>query len=68
MAAPLTWRNVSTRLLRDFVGSDGQQGVARIFQAKGKCEWRWSAYAIVPGRPGVTSGYENDPKEARREG
>ena len=66
MTAPLTWRNVSTPLLRDFVGLDGAQGVARIFQAKDKGEWRWSVYAIVPGRPGVTSGYEIDPKGARR--
>jgi hypothetical protein len=64
MADPLTWRNVSTPLLRDFIGS--KQGVARISQAQGRGEWRWSVYAIVPGRPGVTSGHEAGPKEARR--
>jgi hypothetical protein len=53
-------------LLRDFVGYDGEQGVARISQTQGRGEWRWSVYLIVPGRPGVTSGYETDPKEARR--
>jgi hypothetical protein len=66
MANPLTWRNVSTPLLRDFVGYDGEQGVARISHAQGRGDWRWSVYASVPGRPGVTSGYEADPKEARR--
>jgi hypothetical protein len=66
MSDPLTWQNVSTPLLRDFVGSEGAQGVARSFQAKGEREWRWSVYAIAPGRPGVTHGYENDAKEARR--
>jgi hypothetical protein len=62
----LTWRNKSTLTLRDFVGYDGERGVARIMQPPNAKDWRWSVYAIIPGRPGATHGYEADPKEARR--
>jgi hypothetical protein len=65
---PLTWRNVSTRSLRDFIGYDGgERKVARIFQRpQGKREWCWSVFAICPAIPGVTNGNEDDPKEAWR--
>jgi hypothetical protein len=67
MAEPLTWRNVSTPNLRDFIGYDGERDVARIYQTANVPDgWTWSVYAIVPGRPGITSGHETDPKEARR--
>ena len=62
----LAWRDVSTPLLRDFVGRDGPQGVARISQAQNRREWRWSVYGIVPARPGLTYGYDDDPRRARR--
>jgi hypothetical protein len=64
---PLTWRNVSTPNLRDFISSDRGREVARIYQTPHRPEeWRWSVYAICPAVPGVTGGYETDPKEARR--
>jgi hypothetical protein len=66
MAAPLVWRDVSTSLLRDFVGRDGERGVARISQGQNQREWRWSVYGIVPARPGLTYGYDSDPRRARR--
>jgi hypothetical protein len=65
MAEPLTWRNVSTPRLRDFIGYDGDHGVARIYKAEHSSHWSWSVYAVVPARPGVTQGHEADPKEAR---
>ena len=66
MVGPLTWRNVSTRNLRDFSGYDCERRVARIFKAEHQAKWRWSVYAIVPARPGLTHGHEADPNEARR--
>ncbi len=63
----LDWRNVSTPNLRDFIGSDRGRDVARIYQTPHRPEeWSWSVYAICPAVPGVTRGYETDPKEARR--
>jgi hypothetical protein len=66
MAATLLWRDVSTPLLRDFVGRDGARGVARISQGRNQPDWRWSVFGIVPARPGLTYGYDRDPGEARR--
>ena len=66
MAATLDWCDVSTPLLRDFVARDGAQGVARISQGQNQPEWRWSVYGIVPAHPGVTYGYDPDPRRARR--
>ena len=67
MTEPLTWRNVSTPNLRDFLGYDGERAVARIYQVShGDHQWRWSVYAVEPARPSITHGYESDPKEARR--
>jgi hypothetical protein len=63
---PLTWRNVSTRSLQDFIGYEGERGVARIYKAEQQKDWRWSVYGICPAVPGVTNGHEGDPKEARR--
>ena len=62
----LSWRNVSTPNLRDFIGYDGERGVARIYKAPHEPDWRWSVYAIVPAHSGLTHGREADPKEARR--
>jgi hypothetical protein len=62
----LKWRNVSSPLLRDFIGSDGDRDVARILKSSNQQDWTWSAFAIVPARPGITNGHELDPKEARR--
>jgi hypothetical protein len=66
MAEPLTWRNVSTPRLRDFIGADDGRDVARIYKAEHQKDWTWSVFAIVPAKPGVTHGHEADPKEARR--
>jgi hypothetical protein len=67
MTELLSWRNVSTPNLRDFLGYDGDRDVARIYQtANVSNDWTWSVYAIVPARPGLTHGHEADPKEARR--
>jgi hypothetical protein len=61
------WRNVSTPNLRDFIGSDEGREVARIYQdAYGDRLWRWTAFVICPAIPGLTTGYEREPKEARR--
>ncbi len=38
----LTWRNVSTPNLRDFVGYDGDHSVGRIYKAEHAPDWRWS--------------------------
>jgi hypothetical protein len=62
----LTWKNVSTPQLRDFIGSDGNWNVARIMQPLGKGDWKWSVFAIVPAHAEITCGHEADPKEARR--
>jgi hypothetical protein len=45
----LTWKNVSTPQLRDFIGSDGDWTVARIMQPLGKGDWKWSVFEIRPG-------------------
>jgi hypothetical protein len=53
---PLTWRNVSTPNLRDFIGYDGERSLASIYQrAHGNREWFWSVFAVCPAIPGVTS-------------
>jgi hypothetical protein len=62
----LTWKNVSTPQLRDFIGYDGDWKVARIMQPFGKGDWRWSVFAIIPAHADITHGHEQDPKEARR--
>lgn len=42
MAEPLTWRNVSTPNLRDFIGYDGERHGARIYQTPNVPEdWTW---------------------------
>ena len=56
MTDPLTWRNVSTPNLRDFLGCDGDRDVARIYQSPNVPDERtWSVYAIVPARPGINA-------------
>jgi hypothetical protein len=64
MADPLSWRNVSTAQLRDFIGSDGDWKVARIMLPLGKGDWRWSVFAIIPAHADI-HGHEAEPKEAR---
>ncbi len=60
----LTWRRVGTpNLPQDFIGSDGVQDVARIYQeSHGKGEWFWTVFIV----PGAAHGWELEPKEARR--
>jgi hypothetical protein len=43
----------------DFIGYDGDARWRAL-------DWRWSVFAICPAIPGITTGYEHDPKEARR--
>jgi hypothetical protein len=62
----LTFRNVSSPRLRDFIFSDGERDVARIYKSEHQKDWTWSVFVIVPARPGITNGHEVDPKEARR--
>jgi hypothetical protein len=61
----LDWRNVSTPNLRDFIGSDrGRDVGAHLSDAAstGGMEVERLCDLAVPG---VTGGYETDPKEAR---
>lgn len=53
-------------MLRDFIGADNGRDVARILKSQHQQDWRWSVFAIVPARSGITNGHELDPKEARR--
>jgi hypothetical protein len=62
----LTFRDVSSPRLRDFIFSDGARDVARIYKSEHQKDWTWSVFVIVPAQAGKTHGHELDPKEARR--
>jgi hypothetical protein len=63
----LNWRNVSTRNLRDFIGYEGERmGGAHLPGAARDARMALERVRITPAVPGVTNGYETDPKKARR--
>jgi hypothetical protein len=62
----LTFRNVSSPRLRDFIFSDGDRDVTRIYKSEHQKDWTWSVFLIVPAQADKTHGHGADPKEARR--
>jgi hypothetical protein len=61
----LNWRNVSTRNLRDFIGYEGERmGGAHLPGAARDARMALERVRITPAVPGVTNGYETDPKKA----
>jgi hypothetical protein len=45
----LTFCNISSPRLRDFILSDGERDVARIYKSDHQKDWTWSVFLILTG-------------------